>query len=148
MAAASNKGTSGKKRSSASKAAGRAVKKQVRKLSFGSIVLCLILLVTGVVIGETAYHMLTAADAFELVGEKTVTVKVGENFSYTDEGIQAVKFGVDYSDRVVVETNLKKVGNSYTMDTSQPGRYYMIYRVDEEGFENLQKVRIFEVVAG
>lgn len=146
MATASRKGTSGQKRSSASRAAGKAVKKQARKLSFGAIVLCLILFVTGVVIGESGYHMLTAADAFELVGEKTVTVKVGEPFRYTDEGICAVKYGVDYSDQVQVETNLQKVGGSYTMDTSEPGRYYMIYRVNEDGFEGLQKVRIFEVV--
>lgn len=146
MATTSKKTTSGKKRSSATKTAGRAVKKQVRKLSFGAIVLCLILLVTGVVIGETAYHMLTAADAFELVGKQTVTVRVGENFRYTDEGIRAVKFGIDYSDQTVIETNLQKIGDSYTMDTSEPGRYYIIYRVDDDGFENLQKVRIFEVV--
>lgn len=74
-----------------------------------------------------------------------IRIEVGKSYSYIDEGIVATRYGIDYSDRVTIETNLQKNGESYTMDTSEPGSYYMIYRIDAEPFRGLQKVRKFIV---
>ena len=89
-----------------SKRTTRKVKTKLKKLSFGVVMLAIFLLAVGVVGGYFGVQYLSRNDCFKIVGAEEITLEIGE--SYLDEGVKVVAFGVDETDKVEVETNLKK----------------------------------------
>ncbi len=99
--------------------------------------LLLLLLVAGSVVGGffTAKHI-TRNDVFEVIGQSTVTLLVGQE--YQDEGARAISFGRDVSDKVVAEN---------TINNQQEGTYYIKYTVDDIRYRGIERYRIIIVVS-
>lgn len=74
-------------------------------------------------------------DTFELIGDKTIQLSVGQ--TYTDEGAKAISFGKDISHKIVTENNI---------DFSTAGNYYIKYTVDDIRFKDVVRYRTIIVV--
>lgn len=72
-----------------------------------------------------------ANDKFEIVGDKTITMVLGDQ-PYQDEGAVAISFGRDISDKIVAEENI---------DYSVAGRYYIKYSVDDIRYKDIYRYR-------
>ena len=122
------------------------VKKQLKKLSFGAIMIAVSLLVVGAVGGFFGIKTITMNDCFELIGKDEITLQIGEN--YVDEGAKVVAFGKDDESKVKIETNLTKHEDG-TYSATEEGTYYMIYTVDNFKYGTLfkiQKIRLITFV--
>lgn len=100
-----------------------------------TIFLVLLFFVVGAVGGFFAYRHLTKDDVFELVGEKEITLNIGD--TYTDEGYVASAFGKDVSDKVVVNGQV---------DTTKEGVYVVTYTVDHIKYKDVKRCRVVTVV--
>ena len=124
----------------------RKAKSKVKKIHLATIIISILCLAIGVFAGAFAYSFISADDGFYLKGDKEYTVPMGTSFTYYDEGAKVISFGQDISDRVRVETNLREVDDGeYTVDTSVPGDYYIIYRVDSIKYGEIMRVRTITV---
>ena len=124
-------------------------RKALRKLHAGYLIVIAVSLIIGVAAGGFYAHTLTANDEFTLCGQKTNTVTVGEELSYTDEGIKCISMGKDLSDKVEIKTNMtvSPDGKTYSGDTNLVGEYYITYTVTEGRYAGLSRVRVFTVKA-
>ena len=109
-------------------------------------VIAALALIIGVGAGIGVYSSISRDDCFKLKGDSEYTIPVGTDIIYVDEGARIISFGKDISSEVKVETNLKKIGNGeYSVDTSEPTEYYMIYTVDDTKYGKVQRVRTITV---
>lgn len=109
-------------------------KKRHPLLKFLSFIFILAL---GVACGCCVGVYLTRNDVFELIGEKTIEIKVGEQ--YEDEGVKVIAFGKEVSkDKIKVESNV---------DSSTAGEYQIVYTVSNLRYWDTQRVRDVKVVA-
>lgn len=121
-----------KRKSSTQKAVEKAVKK-----TNGTTIFCAVLfLIIGAVGGWFAYTTVSKNDTFEVVGEKEITLTIGD--SYVENGCKVVAFGKDITSEVEIESDV---------DTTKEGTYFVVYTVDNFKFKNIQKVRVINVVA-
>ena len=129
-----------------SKRTKRKVKTKLKKLSFGVVVLAVFLLAVGVVGGYFGVQYLSRNDCFNIVGADEITLEIGE--TYFDEGVKVVAFGVDETDKVEIETNLKKdKDGAYFAQTE--GTYYIKYTVNNIKYGSIfkvQKIRLIHFV--
>ena len=129
-----------------SKRTTRKVKTKLKKLSFGVVMLAIFLLAVGVVGGYFGVQYLSRNDCFKIVGAEEITLEIGE--SYLDEGVKVVAFGVDETDKVEVETNLKKdINGKFYAQTE--GTYYIKYKVNNIKYGSIfkvQKIRLIHFV--
>lgn len=110
------------------------VEKQVEKQRSKhpvAFLLVVLFLVVGALVGYFGVQALTKNDKFELIGESTITLNLGE--TYEDEGAVAISFNRDISDKIVTETNLP--------ETMTAGRYYIRYTVDDLRFNGVVRYR-------
>lgn len=122
------------------------VKKTSKKFTVGSAIAVVSCLVVGAVGGVFTEKIITKNDCFELVGNKSFTIAIGEDFVYEEEGYKCISFGKDLTGSVKIDTNLKKgADNKYTIDTSEEGEYYMIYTVESKKYGKIKRVRSFVV---
>lgn len=110
-------------------------KRKSKKQGIGFIAAVLLLAVGGVVGFFTAKHI-TRNDVFEIIGEQTITLSVGE--TYQDEGAKAISFGKDISSKIVSDTNV---------DYSTVGTYYIRYTVDDIRYRGVERYRVIIVEA-
>ena len=109
----------------------REAKKQAKKNPI-LVILLVLFLGGGAIGGYFGGKYITRNDTFEVVGEKTVYLSVGESFE--DEGAKAVSFGRDVSDKIVAEVD-------ENLDTSVAGEYYVKYTVDDIRFKSVVRYR-------
>lgn len=105
-------------------------------------------LVIGLLVGAALVPYFAGENSgIALVGDKTVTVALGEELAYTDEGVQFFYFGIDLSAHVEISTNMtKNADGTYTADTSEAGVYYIAYTSTHSLFErDVRLVRTFVV---
>lgn len=97
----------------------------------------LLVLIAGAIVGGffTAKHI-TRNDTFEIIGERTVTIQVGQ--VYEDQGAKAISFGKDVSSKITTESNVNNM---------EEGSYYIKYTVDDIRYKNIERYRIVIVVA-
>lgn len=114
--------------------ASRAARKELRKMHPLTFAIPLVFLIVGLVLGYVGASVLMKNDGFSLLGNKNITVKVGETFSYTDEGFVCTALGRDISDKVKVESNMTRDGGAYTVDTAEAGVYYISYTCEDPVF--------------
>lgn len=120
-------------------------KKQLKKLSFGTICLSIFLLAVGIVGGYFGVKYITRNDCFYIIGEEEIFITLEED--YLDEGVKVVAFGVDDSKNVKVETNLKTKNGKYCADSE--GTYYIKYTIGNIKYGSIfkvQKIRLVHVV--
>ena len=130
-----------------SKRTTRKVKTKLKKLSAGTVFFVILLLVLGVVGGYFGVKYISRNDCFEIVGQDEITLEIGSE-PYEDKGVKVVAFGVDETDKVQIETNLKKNSDGkYYAETE--GTYYIKYTVDNIKYGSIfkvQKIRLIHFV--
>ena len=115
-------------KSSSKSKAKKEAKKQVKKKPW--LLVVVLLLALSAVGGFFTAKVLTQNDTFEIIGEQTIYLQVGE--TYQDEGAKVISFGRDLSDQVKSEN---------TVDTSVAGDYYIKYTVEDIRFGNVCRYR-------
>ena len=114
----------------------RVVEQVIKKTHGLTIFLCLLFLIIGAAGGWFGYSLISKNDTFQVVGEKEITLTVGD--TYTEQGCKVVAFGKDLTSNVKIQSDL---------DTSKEGTYFVVYTVETFKFKNIQKVRVINVVA-
>lgn len=132
-----NTKTSNKKRN-------KSVDKNLKKLSGGAILIAAMCLIIGLAIGFGGLKLVTRKDCFVLNGKDEITLRLGEN--YVDDGAKVISFGVDKSDKVKIETNLK-LNSDGTFTALEEGTYYMVYTVDNFKYGKLYKVQKIRLIS-
>ena len=126
----------------------REAKKKAKKAHFGYIIIAVLFLAVGLVSGYFGAQIVAKNDGFEINGEKVTTLKVGDELSYTDEGIKYISFGKDLSDSVEISTNMTKGENGvFTAETDEEGEFYIIYKAVGGRCDGLTLYRVFRVKA-
>ena len=123
------------------------IEKALKKLHTGYIITIAVCLLIGAIAGAFYAHTVTANDRFTLKGEKSTTVTVGETLIYEDEGIECISMGKDVSDKVEIQTNMKRSedGKTFSGNTDTECEYYITYTVTEGRYAGLSRIRIFTV---
>ena len=132
----------------------RRVKSKLKKLHTATKVLAVLCLLVGLAAGYFVCELMSKNDRFVLVGETAFSIDVGEPYTYTEQGVDAVCFGRDVSDKLHVETTLQKDGNgNYIIPTDKEGVYTITYTVDCLKFGEkapngvIKRIRVFTVSA-
>ncbi|MBE7073502.1 MAG: DUF5011 domain-containing protein [Clostridiales bacterium] len=107
-------------------------KKQLKKKPW--LIAIVLLIGVSAVGGFFAAKVMTQNDKFEILGEKTIYLSVGE--TYQDEGAVAVSFGRDVSVNIKSENNI---------DYTTPGDYYIKYTIKDIRFGNVCRYRYIVV---
>ena len=107
-----------------------------KSTKIGLFSLIILLIIGGVAGYFTSRYVLTKDDIFEVIGDKTITLSLGE--TYQDEGAIAIAFGKDVSSEIKVETNV---------DYEKEGTYYIRYTVDNIRYLNIERYRTIIIEA-
>ena len=99
------------------------------------IMIAITFLVLFAVGGFFACRTLTQNDKFEILGEKNITIQLGQE--YQDEGAIAIFLGKDISNQIKVEDNI---------EIEKPGTYYIKYSIDNIFYKNVFRYRYITVV--
>ena len=139
------------------KSLSRQAEKAVRRLHPATLAVAILFLILGILAGAAGCYFLSRNDRFELKGEKTYSLDAagaGETYLYTEEGAEAVCFGIDVSDKLTVNTTLKKnSAGQYIIPLDEEGTYVITYTVDAFKFGKnapngeIRRVRSFVVTA-
>ena len=123
-----------------------ALRKKIRKSPLTYIIPALFLCL-GLALGYFLTPVLAGDSGITVVGEKTVTVPLGEVYTYRDEGVRFTYFGIDCREHVRTTSNIERnADGSYVLDTSAPGTYYIAYTSTHPLFESgVRVVRTFVV---
>ena len=142
-------------REEAAKEGKRSTKKAVKKLHPATIAISVLCLMLGLAIGAMLCHIMSQQDHFTLKGESTLSLNVSDKaYTYTEEGVDAVCFGRDVSDKLTVVADEGVVDNgdgTYTIPTDKAGVYTLTYTVDCFKFGEkapnggIKRVRVFYV---
>ncbi len=109
----------------------RAASAAVRKTNKGTLLLAVLCLVLGAAVGAVVAWVMTKDDSFTLNGEKQVTVALGG--TYIEEGAEAISFGRDISDKIVIAGD--------AVDTDTEGVYQVVYTVEDVRWGEYRLVR-------
>lgn len=119
--------------------------KIAKKLSGKSIAVIFICFILALAIGVGVCFFLGRNDRFDILGAEQINLDVNEK--YVDEGVFIKEFGINLSDKAVVDTDLKQDenGNYYA---ESAGDYYIAYTVKSLKFGLIypvQKIRLVSV---
>ena len=109
--------------------------KEIKKTSPKLIAVILIFFVLGVASGAFANYFICKNDKFVVLGEKEITLTVGD--TYLEEGAKAISFGKDVSSAITVESDI---------DTLTPGEYEVVYKCSNFKYKDIIRVRKVIVV--
>lgn len=136
----------------ASRKTGKSIEKKMKKLHPVTKAVVIICLVVGIACGALFSLHSFKEDRFVLKGETNFSLDVGEVYTYTEEGIEAICFGRDVSDKLTVETDLERDANgNYIIPTDKAGVYTITYTVDCLKFGEkapngvVKRIRVFTV---
>lgn len=112
------------------------IKKQVKKVSTLTKVICAILFVVCACGGAFAVYTVTKNDKFELIGESLIELSGGEK--YIEQGAIAIAFGKDISSEIRI---------TGTVNDEVEGEYLLKYTVDNfrfKGYTLYKKIVVTE----
>ena len=115
----------------------RTAEKAVKKTHKLTLFLAVLFLVIGLAAGAAAAWGLTRGDRFVLVGDKEITLALGQ--AYEEQGAEIVSFGRDISDKAVISGD--------TVDVNKAGVYQVVYTVKDLRWGSYQLVRTVTVGA-
>ena len=113
------------------------VEKVVKSTHWGTLLCVIMFLIIGIVAGFFTYKVITKEDKFQLIGDKEITINLGD--TYEEKGITIIAFGKDISDKVVI---------TGTVDTTTEGTYNIVYTVDNFKYKDVKRIRTINVVSG
>ncbi|MBQ6727458.1 MAG: hypothetical protein IJQ87_00765 [Clostridia bacterium] len=147
-------GQSGAKKRSPATTAKRAVSviaaagavKAAKKANGKTLLAAFICFILALAVGAGVCFFLGRNDRFELIGEEHVYLEVNER--YSDDGVDIREFGLDFSKKAVIETDLEhdSDGNYYA---ASAGDYYIAYTIKSLKFGLIypvQKIRLISVI--
>ena len=111
----------------------KAAEKAVKKTHTATVVLAVLFFVIGCIGGVIVSMQLTKNDKFELNGEKTVYLEIGEK--YVEPGVTVISIGKDVSDKITTG------GDFAAMNTDVEGVYQIVYKIDDLRWGDYQRVR-------
>lgn len=107
------------------------IEKTVKKIKHPLLLLFFVLIFASCGVGGYFFAAnVTKNDKFEIVGEKTIELTLGE--TYEDEGAVAISFGKDISSKIKVESNV---------DFNEVGQYYLKYSVEDLRYNGVYRYR-------
>lgn len=119
----------------------RSAKKSIKKTNGKTIIAVVLSFVLAIVLGAGVCFLLGKNDQFTINGNEEVTLTLGQ--TYKDEGVKIIEFGMDLSNKAVVETNLSKNENGeYYAEYAD--KFYIAYTVKSIKFGfvySVQKIR-------
>ena len=125
-----------------------ALAKSVKKLSALSICLIVLFFVIGVGAGYFTVYSITKDDTFEVLGQKNITLNVGDEYTYEELGVKAIAYGKDISGDVKIEYHGFTIssGGTAIIDTSAENEFYVVYTFDDGKFGKITKIRFITIV--
>ena len=140
------------------KSAKRYAKKGFKKLHAATKLAMLMALVVGVAVGAFVCLQLFQNDRFLLCGEASFALdmssEAGATYLYTEQGVEAVCFGMDVSGKLNVQTDLARDAEGrYIIPLDKEGVYTITYTVDAVKFGEhaangtVKRIRVFTVSA-
>lgn len=109
---------------------------KVKKKHPIAFIVVIALFAVGIFGGYFTVKTLTKNDTFELIGEKYITLTLGQ--SYQDEGVKVIFFGRDMSGEIVTENNI---------DYSSVGQYYIKYEYSNFLYKDITIYRYVTIVS-
>lgn len=132
-------------------------KRKLKGLHLVTKAIAVIALLVGILGGALFCHFSFQNDRFLLKGETQISLTAsGEGFTYAEQGVEAVCFGRDVSDKLSVSASegvIKNVDGTYTIPTDKEGVYTLTYTVDCYKFGEkspngvIKRIRVFTVDA-
>ena len=131
----------------------RRAKSKIKKLHPATKVLAVLFLIVGIAAGALVCSFLSKKDHFELKGNKQISFDAGEVHTYTEEGYEAVAFGLNCAGKVQVEASkgiTTDASGNYVIPAEE-GVYTLTYTVNSLKFngklggEKIQRIRTFIV---
>ena len=139
----------------ATKKGKRSAKKWIKNMHPATKVIAVLCLVLGIAMGALFCLSAYANDHFTLKGETQFSLTVGDApYVYTEQGVDAVCFGRDVSDKLTVTPGEGVTDNhngTYTIPTDKEGVYTITYTVDCAKFGEkapngvIKRIRVFMV---
>lgn len=136
------------------KKARRKAKNRVKRIHTATKVIAALCLVAGIVLGAVVCLAMFKNDRFVLKGQSQFSMSVGDSYAYADEGVEAVCFGRDVTDKMTVtlsEGITKDGSGKYVIPTDKAGVYTITYTVDCYKFGvdgpngEIKRIRVFTV---
>ena len=121
------------------------IKKIKKHITATTVMLAILFLIIGAGVGYGSFALVCKNDKFELKGETSIVLNVGDVATYTEEGFNAICFGKDVSKDVIIETNLTGTNGVYTIDTSEPNEFYIKYTIKNFRFSEVVKYRVITI---
>ena len=131
------------------------LKKKIKNLHPATKAVAVICLILGIAIGAGVCLLTFQNDRFVLKGETQFSLKVGdEPYTYREEGVEAVCFGMDVSGKSYAVPSQGITVNedgSFTIPTDKEGVYTITYTVDAFKFGEkapngqIKRIRVFTV---
>ena len=132
----------------------RTLRRKLKKMHPLTKFVAVLALLIGIAAGAAFTHFACQNDHFTLKGQTQFSIDVGESYTYTEQGVDAVCFGRDVSDKLSVETTLQRDANgNYIIPTDKEGVYTITYTVDCLKFGEkapngvIKRIRVFTVSA-
>ena len=133
----------------------RTVKNKVKKLHPLTQFLTVLCLIVGIALGALFCTVMSKNDRFILKGETQFSIEAGTAFTYKEQGVEAVAFGVNCAGKVKVQASrgITKDANGNYVIPAEEGVYTLIYTVENLKFggmlggEKIQRIRTFTVDA-
>lgn len=121
------------------------VKKYLKKLPLVTKVVAVIIFLVATVCSFGVTYFLQKGDKFELVGEKTITMNVGGNYSEPkiDEAIECISFGRNVIDTVSIDES--ETTYDPLVSPTKEGTYYIVYETSDFKYSSITRIRTIVV---
>lgn len=135
------------------KKARRKAKSTVKKMHTATKVLAVLFLIIGLAAGALVCTLMGKNDRFLLKGKTQISLDAGTPYTYTEEGVDAVSFGLDCADKVVITpgAGITVDANGNYVIPAEEGVYTLTYTLDDWKFggklggEQIKRIRVFTV---
>lgn len=131
----------------------RKAKSKIKKIHTATKAIAVLCLIAGLALGAAVCLALSQKDHFTLKGETQFSIDAGTAYTYAEQGVEAVCFGRDVSNKLNVEVSegITTDANGNYVIPAEEGVYTITYTVDclkfGESAPNgvIKRIRVFTV---